>query len=81
MLKSRPEPSDKLPAKYAPEDLDGEKESRARPNPACVMERESASRDDAVHMGMKLEFLIPGMQHAEEADLGTEMLGVTSHFE
>jgi len=32
-------------------------------------------------MGMKLEFLIPGMDHAKETDLGSEMGGVTSHFE
>src|SRR5216684_3383183 len=32
-------------------------------------------------MRVKLEFLIPGVQHAEEADLGAEMLRVTSDFE
>jgi hypothetical protein len=32
-------------------------------------------------MGMQLEFLVPGVQHAEETDLGTEMSRVTSHFE
>jgi len=46
-----------------------------------VIERESAGGDDAVDMGMKLEFLVPGMQHAEEADLSPEMSGVTSHFQ
>jgi hypothetical protein len=30
---------------------------------------------------MKLEFLIPGVEHAEEANLGTEMSGVASDFE
>src|SRR5207248_10437961 len=61
--------------------LDGEEEARARSNPAGVIERESAGRDDSVDMGMKLEFLVPGMQHAEEADLGPEMSGITSHFQ
>jgi len=46
-----------------------------------VIERESAGGDDAVDMGMKREFLLPGMQHAEEADLSPEMAGVTSHFQ
>jgi hypothetical protein len=32
-------------------------------------------------MGMKFDFLIPGMQHAEEADLGAEMSGSASDFE
>src|SRR5207245_10119221 len=81
MLKSRLETDDELAAKHAPEYLDREKEARARSNPASVIERESAGGDDAVDMGMKLEFLVPGMQHAEEADLGPEMSGITSHFQ
>jgi hypothetical protein len=80
-LKSRLESVDELSAKYAPEHVDGEKESRVRPNPAGVIEREPTRRDDAVDMGMNLEFLIPGMQHSEEANLGAEMPGITSHFE
>ncbi len=32
-------------------------------------------------MGMKLEFLIPGVEHAEEANLGSEMSGVACHFQ
>jgi len=46
-------------------------------NPAGVIVGESAGGNDAVDMGMKLQFLIPGMQHAEEADLGAEMPRVT----
>ena len=42
---------------------------------------ESAGRNDTVDMGMKLEFLVPGMEHAEEADLGSEMDGSARHFE
>ena len=37
---------------------------------------ESASGNDTVDMGMKLKFLIPGMEHTEEADLGSEMGGI-----
>ena len=32
-------------------------------------------------MGMMLEFLIPGVKHAKEADLGAEMFGIASDFE
>ena len=34
-------------------------------------------------MGMRVmfEFLIPGVQHAKEADFGAEMLGIASDFE
>jgi hypothetical protein len=41
-LKDRLEPGDELPAKYTPEYVDEEKESRTRPNPACVIEGEPA---------------------------------------
>jgi len=33
-----------------------------------------------VDMGMMLKALSPGMEHAEEADLGTEVAGITSNF-
>jgi hypothetical protein len=32
-------------------------------------------------MGVMFEFLIPGVEHTEEADLGAEMLGIASDFE
>src|SRR5215469_1903555 len=80
-LKLRLEPSDELPAKYTPEHWDGEKKTRTRANPACAIRAEPTCRDDAVDMGMKLQFLIPSMQHAEEANLGAEISGVTGHCE
>ena len=79
-LKSRVEGVDELSAKYAPERVNGEKESRVRPDPACAIEGEPTRRDDTVDMGMNLQFLVPGVQHAEEAKsacgkLGTGNLG------
>jgi len=47
----------------------------------CVIEGKATGGDDTVDMGMKFDFLVPRVQHAEEADLGAEMLGITSHFE
>jgi hypothetical protein len=46
-----------------------------------VIEGEATGRDDTVDMGMNFEFLIPGVEYAEEADFGAETLGITSHFE
>jgi hypothetical protein len=46
-----------------------------------VIEGKAAGGNDTMDMGMKLDFLVPGVEHAEEADLGAEMLGITSHFE
>jgi hypothetical protein len=45
-------------------------------NPAGVIAGESAGGNDTVDMGMKLELLVPGVKHAEEADLSSEMGGI-----
>ena len=80
-LKGGLESGDELAAKHPPEHGNGEKEARVRSNPAGVIEGEPTGWDDTVDMGMKLEFLVPGVEHAEEADLGPEMCGVASDFE
>jgi len=54
---------------------------RTGSDPAGVIEGEPTGRDDTVDMGMKLEFLVPGVKHAEEADLGPEMSGVARDLE
>ena len=38
-----------------------------------MIRSEAAGGNDAVDMRMKLQALIPAVEHAEEADLGTEM--------
>ena len=81
MLKGRLETGDELSAKHTSEYLDGEKEVRTGSDPAGAIERESAGREDTMDMGMKLEFLVPGVEHAEEADLGSEMSGVTRYLQ
>jgi hypothetical protein len=43
--------------------------------------RKAARRHNTMDMGMSAELLTPGMQHAEETDLRTEMLGIASDFE
>jgi hypothetical protein len=49
-------------------------------NPVGVIERQAASRNDTVDVRMVLEFLIPGVEHAEKADLGAEMFGISGNF-
>ena len=80
-LESRSKSRDELATKDAPEYSDGKKEAWVRANPAGVIAGESAGGNDTVDMGMKLEFLVPGMEHAEETDLGSEMSGIARHFE
>src|ERR1019366_975879 len=65
-----------LSTKAAPQYREGKKEARAGWNPARVVERESAGRDDPMAMGMKLRLLFPAMQHTEEADLGSQTSGI-----
>src|SRR2546422_9702526 len=75
VLKGRLKAGDELTAKHPPEYLDGEKEAWVGANPAGVIEHESAGGNNTVDMRMKLELLVPGVQHAEEADLSPEMSG------
>ena len=46
-----------------------------------VIERQSAGGHDTMHVRVMFELLIPGVEHAKEADLGAEMLGIASDFE
>src|SRR6266849_2518825 len=72
---------DKLAAKNLSEDRDGKKEASARGNPSRVIGRQSAGGHHTMGMRVMLEFLIPGVEHTEEADLGAEMLGIASDLE
>lgn len=67
---------EELAAKDAAEDLDGEEERILGMNPAGVAWIETAGGNNAVEMRMQSQVLSPGVQDAEEADLGSEVLGV-----
>jgi hypothetical protein len=41
-----------------------------------VIRSETAGGEHAVDVRMMLQSLVPGVQHAEEANLGTEMPGI-----
>jgi len=45
-----------------------------------VIRGQTSSSDDAVDMRMMLQSLVPGMEHAEEADLRAEVPGVACDF-
>ena len=72
---------DELAAEDFAEHIDGQKEGSAGGDPGCVIRRESAGGKYAMDMRMKLQALIPAMQHAEEADLGAKMLWIASDLE
>ena len=53
----------------------------SRADPAGVIARQAAGGHDAVNVGMMLQLLIPGVEDAEEANLGAETLGVRGNFD
>ena len=61
-LEGRLQAGNELAAKHAPQYGDGKEEARVGSNPATVIAGESAGGNDTVDMGMKLDFLIPGME-------------------
>ena len=70
-----------LAAKDSAEHLDGKKEVVAWFDPAGVIGRQPTGRHHAMYMRVKFEFLSPAVQHAEEADFRTEMLGIARDFQ
>src|SRR6267378_381951 len=81
ILKRLFERVDELAAKNFLQHVLGQEVIVSGTNPAGVMGRETAGRNDTVHMWMSGEFLAPGMQDAEEADLCAEVSGIASDFE
>src|ERR1039457_2827898 len=73
--------SHELAAKNPTQHFDGKKERVAGVDPVGVIQRESTGGDHAMDMGMRLQPLIPGVQHAEETDLGAQVSGIASNFE
>ena len=70
-----------LAAKHPAQHFVGKKKGAAGLNPSRVIGGQTAGRKYAMDMGMKLELLIPGVQHTEETDLGAKMLRIEGHFE
>ncbi len=75
------ESCNELAAKNAAKHLDGKKERIAWFDPTRVIGRQSTGGNHAMDVRVEPEFLIPGMQHTEEADLRAEMSGIAGDFE
>ena len=73
--------SHELTAKNPAQDFDGKKERVAGVDPVGVIQRESTGWDHAMDMGMMLEPLIPGVEHAEESDLGSQVPGIAGDLQ
>jgi hypothetical protein len=74
-----------LLAELAAEDFaecpDRQEEAWRGIDPSGTIESQAAGRNDVVDMGMMLEVLSPGMEHTEESDVGSQVLGIASQFE
>src|SRR5665213_3452481 len=66
---------EKETAKQPRQDAHRKKKTRATADP-LVIRRQAATGHDEMHVGMMEQVLSPGMQYAEEADLGSEVLGI-----
>ena len=75
-LEGAPESGDKLAAEDTTEHFDGKEEGAAGGDPAGVIRSETAGGKHAVDMGVMLQSLVPGMEHAEEADPGSKVPGI-----
>ena len=64
---------DELAAEDAAEHADRQKERSPGGDPAGVVRCEAARGNDALYMRMKLQALIPTVEHAEEANLRSKM--------
>src|ERR1700735_3787103 len=71
LAERRRQPGNKLTAKDAAEHLDGKKEGAVRGDPVGVVWSKSAGSKHTVDVGMVLQALIPGVEHAEETDFCT----------
>jgi hypothetical protein len=79
-MKGVAESGDELAAEDAAEHADGQEEGAPGGDPVCMIRRKAASGNDAVDMRMKLQSLIPTVEHGEEADLGSKVPGIAGDF-
>src|ERR1022692_2186209 len=80
-MKGGLESGDKLAAEDTAEHFDGKEEESARGDPAGVIRSETAGGQHAVDMGMMLQSLVPGMEHAEETDLGSQVAWIAGDLQ
>jgi len=72
---------DELAAEDATESGDRQKEAGRGIDPSGTIEGKTSCRNDVVDVGMMLQVLSPSMEHTEEADVGSQVLRIASHFE
>src|SRR4051794_3208424 len=79
--KCKPQTVNELAAEDLPENFDGEEKGILRTNPLRVVRREPPAWNDTVEMRMEQKILSPGVQNAEEADVGAQVFGIASDLQ
>jgi len=74
-------PHPELAAEAAAKYLDGQEEAWRRIDPSGTIGSKAAGGNDVVDVGMMLKVLSPGMEHAEESDVGSQVLRIAGQFE
>lgn len=69
-----------FPFELIPQDSDRNEESRGR-SPDPVVRSEPSSGDDAVHMDMVVQFLVPGVEDLDDTRSGTKIFLVSRQFQ
>jgi len=70
-----------LAAEDLAERLDGQEEAGRGIDPSGTIGSEAAGGNDVVYVGMMLEVLSPGVEHAKETDVRTQVLRIASQLE
>src|SRR6266567_2832750 len=73
--------SDELAAEDLTQCLNGQKEAWRGIDPSGTVGSKATSGNDVVNMGMMLKVLSPGMEDADEAYVGSKVLGIAGQFE
>jgi len=71
----------KFALEHAAEHFHRKKEGIPRLDPVLAVEGQSSRGNDAVDVRVVFQFLSPGMENAEESDLGAKMFGITSDLD
>ena len=79
-MKRVPKSGDELAAEDTAEYLDGQEEGASCGDPARMIRSETAGGNYAMDMRMKLQALVPAVQHTEETNLGSKMPPVASNL-
>ena len=63
------------------EDIDGQEEPRLRVDPPGMVRSQTAGGNHAMNVRMMLQFLVPGVEDAEEPDLRAETFRIAGDLE